>query len=319
MENTINPVAGNRGFVTIATGDIRYYEVTHNLLLSYRWFARRPMPFAIICDEENEFTSDFDDVIHIDNPRHSFLDKLRLPELAPYDETIFIDADCLAYRDLNGLWRLFNNSGGFAALGEKYSLDSGKGWITREGAGIYRNRVKFSLVFNGGVYFLRKNDLGEFSKTCEFILDHYDSFNLSYPYKAPVDEPVFALACSVHGFDPALCYVHVYCYYPYSHAVEADIRKGKLFYPTASNQPYPSYRYMVHWSMKRTKEELYGREVASLKSVMKSRGRAPLCLEIRNRFMDFFLMKSHGFLKRLPYGFKAKAYQMILGRIRHSS
>ena len=47
----------------MATGDIRYYEVARNLLLSYRWYSREPMPFAIICEQENEITAEFDDVI----------------------------------------------------------------------------------------------------------------------------------------------------------------------------------------------------------------------------------------------------------------
>ena len=302
-----------RGFVTLATGSRIYYEVAHNLLLSYRWYSKNPMPFAIICEEENEFTSDFDAVIHIDNPRHSFLDKVRLPELAPYDETIFIDADCLAYRDLNGLWKLFEHSGDFAVCGAQYSLDSSEGWITREGSGVFKDQVKFSLVCNGGVYYLRKEGLKEFYKTCGYILDHYDSFEFSYPLKYPEDEKVFALACAVHGYEPALCFVHVFCYYPLSHGVEMDIRKGKLFYRTAVNQLYPSYRFLLHWSIKETKGQLYEREVARLKSVMESRERVPVRFEIRNRFLDYFLLGSHNILKHLPYDFKVKVHKMISG------
>jgi alpha-N-acetylglucosamine transferase len=53
---------------------------------------------------QNEFTSGFDDIVIIDNPSFSFLDKLRLVDLAPYDETIFIDADSLICGCLDGLW-----------------------------------------------------------------------------------------------------------------------------------------------------------------------------------------------------------------------
>lgn len=90
-----------RGFVTIATGDEWYYRIAVNLLRSYRLFSAKPLPFAIICDRTLPCTSEFDQVILIDRPFRSYLDKLHLPRLIPFDETIFIDADCLAFRDLN--------------------------------------------------------------------------------------------------------------------------------------------------------------------------------------------------------------------------
>ena len=45
-----------KGFVTIATGDSKYYQMAVNLLLSYRHFTKSPYPFAIISDRENEYT-----------------------------------------------------------------------------------------------------------------------------------------------------------------------------------------------------------------------------------------------------------------------
>ena len=45
-----------RGFVTIATGDEQYYRIAANLLRSYRFFSASPMPFALICDRENEYS-----------------------------------------------------------------------------------------------------------------------------------------------------------------------------------------------------------------------------------------------------------------------
>lgn len=49
-----------RGFITIATGGDWYYQLAENLLLSYRLFSEKPMPFAILCDRENEHTKCFD-------------------------------------------------------------------------------------------------------------------------------------------------------------------------------------------------------------------------------------------------------------------
>lgn len=99
--------SARKGFVTVATGNTMYYIMARNLLLSYRHFATDPLPFAIICDRTNRYTDCFDDVILLRDPTRSYNDKLLLPSLVPYDQTIFVDADCLAYRDLNDMWTIF--------------------------------------------------------------------------------------------------------------------------------------------------------------------------------------------------------------------
>lgn len=85
--------------MTIATGHQRYYRLAQNLLLSYHQFATELYPFAIIADRENEITTQFDHVIVISDASNSYNDKLKLFRELPYEETIFIDADSLAYGD----------------------------------------------------------------------------------------------------------------------------------------------------------------------------------------------------------------------------
>ena len=54
-----------KGFVTIATGKEMYYAMARNLLMSYRFHNHGGPPFAIICDRENNYTEDFDDVVSL--------------------------------------------------------------------------------------------------------------------------------------------------------------------------------------------------------------------------------------------------------------
>ena len=300
----------------MATGDRRYYEVAHSFLVSYRWFSRHPLPFAIICDEENELTDDFDLVVHIDNPLNSFLDKLRLPELAPFDETIFIDSDCLAYRDLNGLWPIFAKSGDFAPCGIEINIDYRYGWFRKEDTGIFQDKVKFTMILQGGIYYMRKGRLEEFSKTCRYILDHYDSFKFSgYDYNIPVDEQIIALACAVHGFHPARPYDRMFCYYPLCGSVKADILKGRLSYKYGPEYLYSQGRYLIHWSFLETQRDLYKDQVAALTKAV-SEGRRPnLLWEVRGRLLDFFypvVRRTQAALSRLiPCGLKEWLYKKL--------
>ena len=105
-------VPKTRGFVTMAVGKDYYYLLAKNLLISYKFHNPAPFPFAIICDKENETSALFDDVVIIDSPSYSYLDKLRLAELAPYDETIFIDADSLMIRIFPSLNMISSAIGG---------------------------------------------------------------------------------------------------------------------------------------------------------------------------------------------------------------
>lgn len=57
-----------RGFITIATGSDLYFQLAKNLLFSYKLFCDAPMPFAILCDKENEYTALFDEVILFQKP-----------------------------------------------------------------------------------------------------------------------------------------------------------------------------------------------------------------------------------------------------------
>ena len=48
-----------KGFVTIACGKDEYYQMACNLLKSYKLHNPDGVPFAILCDRENEYTKQF--------------------------------------------------------------------------------------------------------------------------------------------------------------------------------------------------------------------------------------------------------------------
>lgn len=149
-----------KGFVTIATGQERYFELARNLLRSYRLFASEKYPFAIICDKKNQYTEEFDDVILLDHAYCNYLDKLQLYEYLPYDETIFIDADSLAYGGLDEWWHIFRDADDFSLFGYMWTnLDSGRGWFVPSGLKEYQNQVTFISDFNGGIYYMRRGEI----------------------------------------------------------------------------------------------------------------------------------------------------------------
>ncbi len=264
-----------RGFVTIATGRKRYYIIAANLLASYRHFSASPLPFAIICDAENDYTKLFDDIVLLDNPHRSYLDKLVLPRLAPYDETIFIDADCLAYRDLNDYWNYFEQAADFTAFGTTHPADFPYAWFKKNDVDEYADRIEFVPDFIGGVYFIRKDaTLNAFSDTCTHILENYHRYTFRQ-FSQPADEPIFALAMAVHGFKPVDKAQAPICFFPHETSFTSDITTGQVRYTSKYESDCGERRwaYMVHWGSGNTSKPPYITEAARLKSAIRERGK----------------------------------------------
>ena len=250
--------AAKRGFITLATGKDEYYVLAHNLLMSYRFHSRSKVPFGIICDRRNEYTADFDTVVVMDDPQFSVFDKLKLPELAPFEETIFIEADCLAYRDLNGLWKVFRDAPDFNGLGCFLPLDSERGWIRPEFLGPFTGRFEQQFQQQGGVLFMRRGRLDDFISTCRYISLHLDDFH----FKFENEEAVFTLASMVHGFMPVQDWVDVFCFYPDAIIKQIDIKRGLLRYslkPPYTHDSAPGL-FLLHWGSSNTRGPLYKRE-----------------------------------------------------------
>ena len=182
-----------RGFITIATGDKHYYKLAANLLETYRFFAKNPLPFAIIAEKHNEYTEMFDDVIITNESKHSFMDKFLLFKLCPYDETIFIDADCLAYGDLNGWWKHFDGATDFSATGVNVGLEDNNGaWYNIDGIGKWAFGLKYKSRVHAGVMFFRKSEvLTHIYEECVAIANDWD--NIEIQWRNSIDEGSFGI------------------------------------------------------------------------------------------------------------------------------
>lgn len=253
-----------RGFITIATGKELYYQLAKNLLLSYRLYSADPFPFAIMCDRQNEYTSFFDDVVILEHPLNSFWDKFELLKKSPYDETIFIDADCLAYADLNAYWSYFANADDFTGCGTNYPIDSDLGLFQKDALGPYTGRAHWKPDICGGLYFIRKGAVCDaLYEECQHISAHYDDFTWPDYCASKADETVLCLAMAVHGLhamdaDPS----------NYGHPWEAtkmefDIFTGKCRYATLWH-PMVDQGKLIHFSTNYCKKPLYRFEVEKM-------------------------------------------------------
>jgi hypothetical protein len=252
-----------RGFITIATGKEKYFQLARNLLFSYRQFSKTPLPFAIITDRENEYTKEFDDVVIINDSTFSYMDKLKLYKYTPYDETIFIDADCLAYQDLNTYWEYFKDAGDFSCFGQVYDINSKNGWFINDGIGEYKDKVSFIPNFSGGIYFFRKTPCctSVFEKAINFA-EHHNHYKFK-TYGELADEAVLALSMALHNCRPVDRFPQSTAIYPAIKTISADIFKQKVSYTTKS-KPKENSAILIHWGNFYTTKALYKFEVEKL-------------------------------------------------------
>lgn len=249
-----------KGFITIATGKKEYYILARNLLRSYRHFCPDPLPFAILADQENEYTADFDDVlIFPDSASNSYLDKLWLAEFAPYDTTIFIDADCLAFGDLNVLFDHFADADDFSCFGRVLPLDDTTGWFEYQNLGDLQDQVSYVVGLHGGIYHMRKGRTSRrvMSDARGFIPD-YEKYGFRGKFSLG-DEPLVALSMAVNHCRPIpFIPEDICCYWEYENRVGLDITQGRATVDGRYNT------ILLHWGTRFTRGLEYRKQVALL-------------------------------------------------------
>ncbi len=255
-------MAQSRGFITLATGKEEYFELAANLLRSYRRAAAEPLPFAILADRENAWTEEFDRTLLLPEASCSYLDKLRLNEFLPFDETLFIDSDCLAYGDLNFLFDAFASADDFSCFGRVLPLNDQSGWFAYEDLGELKERVQYVVGLHGGVYFLRRGErCDRVLRTARELAPRYAEFRFKGRFASPGDEPLAALAMALEDCRPipfpegALC-----CYWEHPNDLRVDMRRGEALLGEKKERIA-----LVHWGTRFTREPLYRREAAMLR------------------------------------------------------
>lgn len=265
------------GFITIATGKEQYFELAVNLLRSYRHFSEKPLPFAIIADRENEYTAEFDDVRIFRNATCSYLDKLEMYDYLPYDINIFIDADCLAYGDLNTLFDRFKDTDDFCCFGRVLPLDDKTGWFEYENLGELKSRVDYVVGLHGGIYYMRKTEVTHsIFADAKMFAENYADYKFKGKFATPGDEPLVALAMAVNQ-----CHTithdksAIVCYWEHENGIRMNVRKGEAYVESLKLNTD-----IVHWGTRFTKTPLYKKQIAALNII--DRGGSNLTLVLSN-------------------------------------
>lgn len=188
--------------ITIATGNPYYLDLASNLARSFIcWHDLTNVGFQIITDlDSHSLSQDLDwvDVIRIAKGSLGigFSTKLQLDRLAPSEQTLFLDADCLICGSLEPVFNLFKGH----CVGVVGSSISEGEWF----GNIEQLRAKLNLgplpKFNGGLYYLEPGECcSKIYSRARNLEPFYDDIGLVRLRGRPNDELLMSIALSEAG------------------------------------------------------------------------------------------------------------------------
>lgn len=249
-----------KGFITIATGDELYYRLAYNLLKSYKFYTSSPMPFAIICDKENEYTKYFDYVIKIDESKKNFMDKFEIFDKSPFEKTIFIDADSLAYNDLNVLWNYFETATDFSCIGEEFSVipqEKEDCWYEIQDVGKYGENVDYRCRCHAGLMYFRKSErLTKMRDDCFDLINNYETYKFKIRSDS-IDECVLAVAMAYNNMRVTNIPENFFEFFPGITYLKLKLKKNYSEYKTCWNNLTRKNISLIHFGTKSTKSPYY--------------------------------------------------------------
>ncbi|MEN6313223.1 MAG: hypothetical protein ABFD25_03125 [Clostridiaceae bacterium] len=297
----------DKGFLTIAFGKY-YYYLAANLVMSYRYRVPKDkqLPFVIVTDVDNDKTALFDVVIVKKPSKAGFINKLNIAEYSPFEETIFIDADCLVYGDITSFFTSFEENG------SPVSSFGGSADINRKVVKFFDLEktkmlgLTYVPTFNAAVYYCKKPTGTEVLKTAvRFYNDPTD-----YGYLFHGDEPYVAIAMSYHGCKCAshLGSIGAIYYGSDIKIIKLDIVNGiDSVIVRGEEKDAP----LFHWSTYRTHRPKYRYEVVRLRYAFE--GKKLTCLVILKPFIYLKCWASVGilFMKAIIRSIKHKFSAMF--------
>jgi hypothetical protein len=145
-----------RGIITIGTGAQKYIDMAVYLAMSCR-LNSPGIPLALITDSEDPLLSDYFDIIIPANPDYpkGIVHKIFMSDYSPFEETLFIDGDCMVLRDLSIMFNWFQNAN-VSAFGKPKK--SGNFFGLDFNTISERTGIEWIGAINGGVYYFKKNE-----------------------------------------------------------------------------------------------------------------------------------------------------------------
>lgn len=187
-----------RGIITIGTGAQKYIDMAVNLAMSCRLHSPG-IPLALITDSKEPYLSSFFDIIIPANPDYpkGIAHKIYVQDYSPFEETLFIDGDCMLVRDIAGMFDWFSNSNVSA-----FGLVKNKGTFFGLDFNILKERTGIEWIgaINGGTYYFKKNEKAkQVFESAKKLLSQYEEIGFGKLRGGYNEEGLMAVSMAMYN------------------------------------------------------------------------------------------------------------------------
>jgi len=203
LKQLANPNLIKRSVITIAVGKPYYLQLAENLLRSFLlWNNENDIHFLLITDNA-DFYLNYKNVPKVDirqitlgESEKSFTAKFKLFEYADAEENLFIDCDCLVYKDLDDAFSSFSQNN-FSAIGN--TITQGDFFCDVQKV-IAHFKLKAMPKFVGAIYYFKKNEIArQVFDTAIELKNKYDELGFVRLRGKENEEPLFAVSLALAG------------------------------------------------------------------------------------------------------------------------
>ncbi len=189
--------------VTIAVGKTYYLKLAENLLRSFiRWNNNNDIQFLLITDNISFYNKYADNKrisfskIDLSDEEKSFTSKLKLFDFVSADENLFIDCDCLVYKDISFVFDAFKGKH-FSTIGT--AITKGEFFCDVPTTIKYFGIAKMPKLV-GSIYFFKKDEVAKhvFEKALE-LKSSYDELGFVRLRNKENEEPLLAVAMELNN------------------------------------------------------------------------------------------------------------------------
>jgi len=192
-----------RSLITIAVGKTYYLRLAENLLKSFLlWNSENEIHFLLVTDNIQFFEKYKNhskvsvQVINLHEYDKSFTSKFKLFEHAIAKENLFVDCDCLIYKDISFVFEAFKEKS-FSAIGNS-KVDGDFFCDVKKTLSLFK--IDAMPAFVGSIYYFKKdrNAAKVFEKASE-LKKRYDEFGFIRLRDKENEEPLFAVALQLQN------------------------------------------------------------------------------------------------------------------------
>jgi hypothetical protein len=252
-----------------------------NLAMSFLlWHKNSPIKFFLVTDRADYIPEKIKSAISVlevspAEVNEGFSSKLQIRQFAQTDKTLFIDADCLVYGDLEAVFDQFAGKS-LSVVGYKKYEGKDVGFCRDIKKILSKTGITYFPLLCGSIYYIEKNTVSaEAFDYTHTLLKSYDELGLVRLREKENEEPLMAIAMAKYGQEPIDDTGLIKADRMFYEKLRSNVLKGRARLWNEKEPPIPDYSTLmsarpliVHFNAAFAETFEYDSEVSRLRNII---------------------------------------------------